>query len=335
VKVDFVAPYTPPAATIPAQLVQGVTTNISFSPVAGAGSYRVRIINPTPLTETDGAERGLVNWTPTTTGGYSLLANDVKWEGTASFHLALVTTNPVQEVLTYKKKIRPATNSSLVFFSRLGHAQVAQKARAQVSLDEGKTWETIWIKSGTGGPGELNFNQQSVSLTRFMGKSLLLRFTFYSEGAWTLGAGTGIGFYLDNISFLNVNEEKNEQFLEVTEPQFIFNPTVTGNYLVEISPRIAGSDLPFGPARQFTVVAPSLLVQISQIRRVTPTRVEIDFQRLNGTNASFQLETSTNLLNGWVRDTGATQTNLGNGTFRLVSTLPAVNSRFYRVKVNP
>jgi hypothetical protein len=181
----------------------------SIGAVSGATSYQWRTLAVTPFSF-DGAETGAGNFTVTTSGEYSVVANDVAATGGQSFHLAHAT--PTDQVLQLTKPLVVGAGASLSFASRLGLSSPAQHALVEASMDDGATWIGLFAQAGqqtgsTSDFGETSFSTKSISLAAFANRSLLLRWRYVldSNSSYYPQTSTGIGWYIDGIQLTGVS----------------------------------------------------------------------------------------------------------------------------------
>ena len=261
---------------------------------------------------------------------YSLIVTDIKASGTSSFHLA----HPVAETqkITLNPSLRPGTNSQLIFASRLGWATSSQIARAQISVDAGTNWQTLWSQSGTGGSGQTSFTRKTNSLAAFAGEEVRIRFIYeFTGGGLFPQTDSGVGFYVDDISISNAEQLVEPVVTEIVSTNFNFVPVTNANFLLQAAAKVSGRFLPYGPARLASVVDPLTSLNITATRIVS-SNIEIDFQVLNGTTNSFQLQSTTNLLNSFTNvGTASLQVLVLGNQYRF--TAPRSGSpRFYRIR---
>ena len=257
VKQDYMPAYTPPVVTGPALASVGQAGAYTFSSVGAATSYQWKQNRRVAFTLVEGAESGLTtNVTATVSGGYPVVTNDVKNSGSFSFHLA--HAQPVAQVLSLNRLLRPSSTSQLLFAGRLGFANTGEVARCQISTNGGMNWQDIWTRAGTGGSGESAFSNQTVSLAAFNGQESMLRFVFDHAGGDYYTPGTGVvGFYLDDIAVSNAEELIEPAVTDVASgTAFSFNPASPGEYSLRVRAKVSARILDFGPAN---LVSASLL----------------------------------------------------------------------------
>ena len=79
--------------------------------------------------------------------------------GSFAFHLAHPDP-PGNQILTYTRQLLPGGSGQMQFKSRLGWAGSAQAAKAQVSSDQGVSWQDVFSQIGSDGAGEATFRDR-------------------------------------------------------------------------------------------------------------------------------------------------------------------------------
>ena len=207
VKLDFVRLYAGPVVAGSSTPYLNTTNVYTASTIGGATSYEWKISRLVPFAYVEGAENGVTtNISVVSSAGYSVIANDVKVNGASSLHLAHMNPSATQSVI-FAQTFSANSNSALTFFSRLGTATSNQTARVQVSTDGGVSWQDICTRAGSGAPGQTSFTRYTNSLAAFAGREIRLRFAYTAgTGSYNVGAGTGTGWYLDDIQFRNTDQ---------------------------------------------------------------------------------------------------------------------------------
>jgi len=121
----------------------------SFSSVEQADQYELRVYSSSSSTATEGAESS-----PTpkvqliTTGSYSVIQSATKLSGGKAFHLAFPDFN--DQVFEISRDFIPSATSYLKFYDLGRFASTSTTLNAEVSTDNGLTWQTIWSRFGVG-----------------------------------------------------------------------------------------------------------------------------------------------------------------------------------------
>jgi hypothetical protein len=305
VKVDLKLTYTPPVVSGPANPLKDQESTYRFSALPGASSYQYKQARLVPFTAIATGANGTSDFTVDTSGGYSVVASDETFGGAPSFHLAHV--DPDEQVLTLNVTLIPNAASALQFQSLLGYATATEVAGAQVSADGGDTWHGVWSQAGTGGAGDASFNAQSIPLSQYAGKEIIVRFVYVSTGSTYYNtANTGVGFYIDNIQVTNAAELTGAAVTTVTGgTSFSFEPTATGTFALAVRAQAVSRSFPWGPDDIVDAVA------------AAPTAPTV------ATNPASPVGATMATLNGAVNPNGAAtaaefqwglDTNYGNST---------------------
>ncbi|MGB8169139.1 MAG: immunoglobulin domain-containing protein, partial [Chthoniobacteraceae bacterium] len=151
--------------------------------------------------------------------------------------------------------------TELKFKSRFGYATTGQIAHAQVSTDEGRSWDTLFTAAGTGAPAS-EFSPQTVSLAAYANRTLQVRFIFAYEGESTAFTQTddGFGWYLDDIAFTGAQELTSPKLSPVgSDTSLNFVPSAAGDYAVQARGQFFGDYLfEWGPVLAVNATANSL-----------------------------------------------------------------------------
>ncbi|HWB05351.1 MAG TPA: hypothetical protein VG796_20120 [Verrucomicrobiales bacterium] len=262
VKVDLNAVYAPPVVTGPAAPAVGINNLYSVSTVNGATGYDCRVLRKgaAAAAAADNAN-DLTRVTTNTSPGYSPLSTTVKQQGTGAWHLAQPANRT--ETITFKNTFLGGTTPSVRYQSRLRAASLSQSALVQVSTDGGEVWTTVETQTGSGGNGQSNFSQRTVALTGLAGREFMLRFAFTVSGLPILvnnSTGDEAGWYIDAVSFTNIDDIGVLMPLAPGTTLFPFVPASTGAWLLSARPVISGRKFAFGPAAEVNAgtVAPVL-----------------------------------------------------------------------------
>lgn len=215
-------------------LAQGVNGAYTFAAIPFADSYQRRTGTLSDFTTTEGAENGSSNIIDGTVSDYSLFDNAVKQSGNFSFHLA--QPDAEDQFFQLTQILIPQAGASIEFGSRLGFATVGQVARVQVSVDGGTAWATVYEQAGNGGSTDSDFVNQSVSLASYVDRSILIRFAYeYEGGLFFSGTTSGVGWYVDQISFTNVKQMLNTETTSFGPTNsFNFNSSTLGDIALQV-----------------------------------------------------------------------------------------------------
>ena len=279
---------------------------------------------------TDNALKGLTNFTFSPTPLYPVITNPPAGSGKC-FHLT--HTNPVPQLLQFKKVLFPSNSAVLSFKSLLGYATPEQIARVQVSTDGGTTWRDIYAQAGTGGAGESSFTPHTLSLASYAGQDTLLRFDYdFSTGNYYPQTSPDVGWCLEQIVVTNVQQLVNQTTNATSSTNFVFRPAQAGNYLLQARGVIFGGfPLDLGTARQLTAVVGPTIITLNSLA-VAGGQVKINFALASGLASSFHLLQANQVGGPWTTNAGALlTTNVPGSAFQFTTTNgPAM--RFYRVQ---
>ncbi|PYL00318.1 MAG: hypothetical protein DME19_05400 [Verrucomicrobia bacterium] len=335
VKVDYVPAYSPPLISGPNPAGINQSNTYTFTPVGAATGYQWEQTQIVPFTTVEGAETGLANVTAVTSLGYSVIDGSIKFAGNNSFHLAHPSP-PTDQFLTLNYTLRPGAGSQLTFYSQLSWANSTQVARAQVSTDNGSTWQDVWSQAGTGGSGESVFTQRAVSLGSYAGQQIKIRFMYDFTGGQFFPQTDGVGFYIDNISVTGADQLSNPFVADIpTGTSFVFYPTNTGDYSSRVRAQVSNRYLDWGPIVRVTasVITPAT-VQFST-PAVSGNQAQIDFDVTNyRTDMVFQLLQASDVAGAWTTNSSASFTNVTGSTFRLTTSIGGAGRMFYRLQAN-
>jgi len=336
VKIDYSPIYSPTlTGPNPASLDQA---NVySFSPVPAATGYQWLQAELGPYTAVEGAENGLGNVTIAPTPSYPVITSDFKASGNNSFNL--VHDPGVDQSITLNPSLLVSANSTLSFAEMLGLAFSNEVAEAQISIDSGNSWQTLWSEAGNDGVGPVDstFIPQTVSLGGYAGSVLQIRFVFaYSTGAAYSG-GTQVGLFLDDIAVSNAQQLSGVTTNNVASGNsFTFSPSTLTNYLLEVRAQNHSRTLPWGPAFpvNVTAVTATPTIQLIAAPVLSGGQVQIDFTVTNFRSGMvFELQKSADLQSGWNPDASATlQTPTTNSIFRFTTSTGGAQKLFFKIK---
>jgi uncharacterized protein YkwD len=345
VKVDHLPLYEPPVLSGPASVLAGLEQRYQFSVVGAAQGYQWWQAQRVATNFVEGAEKGLAGLEVSATPGYSVVTSERKAAGAQAFHLAhpkpAGSGVPSAQSLTFRQLWRAGPEARLEFQSLLGWATPTQLARAQVSLDQGSSWQDVWTQAGTGGNGDPAFRSQSVSLARFAGAELALRFVYdFTGGSFFPQTDPGVGLYLDGVVLSGVEELVNSAVTDVTAGQsFGFTAAAAGNYVLAVRPKVSNRYLAWGPRTLLTAntLAPVASLALGGIR-VDGQQAQIPFAVSYGPTNEFSvdgdryfLEAASGLAEPWVLEAAAAFEVAGPGQFRFRTSAGGSGQRFFRV----
>jgi hypothetical protein len=335
-KVDFVPLYSPPVISGPDVALTSQNNPYHFTAVGAATAYQWLVSGSVASTTVEGAENGLADVTAQTSGEYPVVVAGVAASGNNAFHLA--QPEPERQTLTWNRTFQIEPNSQLQFMSRLGWATPDQTAKAEVSLDGGKTWQMVWSQTGDDTPGEGSYQSRSVSLAPFASRQVNIRFVYDTTARYfsqTNLTPSLVGWLLDDLRVSAAEELMNPVIRDVTTgTSFQFTPTTTGRYTLQVRAMVSNRYLAWGPPKPVTAQPGSNLaptIRLAGIQVLDNNLVQIDFELSGGTAGQFDLECAPFPTGPFTKDNEAaillTQPNL----FRARTLTGNAPQRFYRV----
>lgn len=179
-------------------------TAYSFIPDPTADSYVFEVSRIAPSSWTEGAE---TSPPPQVIAGneatYALYSSTTGYRksGALAFRLALSNATDTEDMFTLTRETVPSAGSNLEFWTRRGSMSTTNRLHAEISLDEGETWTSIWSIPGLGS-AEGNVVKQTVSLAPWANRPLRVRFAIRkaqggSTSAWNANTS---GVWIDDIT---------------------------------------------------------------------------------------------------------------------------------------
>lgn len=254
------------AASAPTNSISGnaeatVNQNANFQvqTVPFAEGYQIRISDLDPVSWIESANQGLDRFSSVSIGDYNPISD------TQHFRLGHLQGEVDDQILTFKDTFLPGPNAQLNFQSRLAIAMQVQEARIQLSLDDGNSWFSVWTQTGesqpdqTAQPGETTFSNQTVDLSAYAGRTVMLRFAY----AYTtmgqqlyLGVEDHIGWKFDDIQLSDTQYIQSEHIGDTQyhpDPQIAFSEP--GNFALQVRPiAFGGFALAWGEIFSVTVL---------------------------------------------------------------------------------
>lgn len=337
VKLDHLRAYVPPVITGSDRPFAGRGNSYAFGLVGGAKAYQWKQSKRVSFSPGEGAETGLDKVTAVTTSGYDVISSVVKASGNHSFHLA--HPDGEDQILTLNRILRIGQSSQLTFAKRLGFATAQQVARAQVSLDGGRTWQDVWSEPGPGAIAVAQFERQSVSLARFAGNEIALRFLYEMRvGQYFQDTDPEVGLYLDDIAISHAEELVDQIITDVTDGfSFVFRPADASAYALQVRAKVGRNFLAWGPP--FLVTAQpggpiEASLRITSIQNLSAGGLQIEFEASGSAGSAYQLESARNVTGPWSVDTSAAIEELvTNARYRAVTAPTSELRRFFRARV--
>ena len=329
------ADYHPTVISGTNQPAVGQSNAYNFTSVTNATGYEWSSGRSRAYSVTDGAENGLTNFVVSTTPGYAVRQTGVKASGSYAFVLAHPTP-PSDQTLLLNRVLLPATNTAVIFKSRLGYATSSQVAMVQVSTDEGRTWVSLYSQPGTNGANETVFNTRSISLAAFAGRIASLRFNYHYEipGSYYGTTNAGTGWYLDDVVVTNTLEVVGSVTEHAATTNFLFKPSQSDAFILSARALIYDEfPLAWGPVKSVTAItsAPPIVITLRP-PALTGSQVRIDFTLSSGSASGFSLLRASAASGPWTVDSAAVLSTNTPGAFRYTTSTGGVAGRFFRVR---
>ncbi len=176
----------------------GEPRTFTFSAVPLAQSYEVLWASLQDGEGVEGGENNLDDVIDGTSATYNLLTSAARASGTSSFHLA--HPDPEMQYFELDRTFIPSPASELHFQSRLGYATGTQHALAEISVDDGQSWATIYDQPGTGNAGQSSFGERIIPLGDYADTLIRIRFGYQFEGgSYYPCTDAFCGFCVDDI----------------------------------------------------------------------------------------------------------------------------------------
>lgn len=241
----IIDPAVPGAGTVtpvvsgPATVPAGTTASYGVTQLPGASGYQWRSMASTPLTFTDGAETGLVNFDASVvpTGAYNPVDTSNKATGGAAFRLSGSGFSNPSQTLTLRKTLLASSTTQLAFSSDTELID-SMAARVEVSTDGGASWSTVDQQTPTGRQGA--FARRTVSLASLAGRTFQLRFNLAYTGGSTWTCCGSLGWYIDDVGITGAQDTATPSVSAVGPPTFTLNATQAGTVLVQARPQYFG-----------------------------------------------------------------------------------------------
>ncbi len=193
-----------------------------------------------------------------TSDSYSLWITGVAATGNGAFHLAHPEPEPQTFTLPGLYAVPPSGIVTLDFASKLGIASTTQVARAEVSINGGQGWTTVFEQRGTGdnsSPADATYQDRSVDLSAFLGRTLNVRFSYtYGGGSYFPQTDPSVGWLIDDVrltgGIMAVEPATNSGHLSGSS--FTYRPTTEGGKILQARGMFFGHyGMDWGPIKVF------------------------------------------------------------------------------------
>jgi hypothetical protein len=330
IKVDARLNYVAPAITGPVVASLNQPNIFSFTPVAGAAEYDVKISGSDSSAWVEGAETGTLGRViDGTSSAYSFSSSTYASSGSRSFYL----TFPDFEDQSFElnRELLLSGTSKFEFDCQFRWVTERTKLYAEISTDEGATWTAFWERAGTGTSGDTAFSHYALPLVDYAGTTARFRFRFRHHNKAFIGPEDYLGVYLDNVKVSNSSEitEATVTTIAGSAAGFTLQPEMAGIYRMAVRPKVPAI-LPYGDP--LIVEARSLPTVVIEETQPQGNDVSVTFLVENGLFSTMALEGSSRADGGWTKDPSASLTSLGGGRYRFQTTSSATGvHQFYRV----
>ncbi len=226
--------YIPSGSTAPP--VAGAT--YLFSPDGEVSSYDLEVAKISSAAWNEGAETSPTPLVIDGTGAYSLISTFYAAAGTRAFRLALDNTSDILDTVEIDRTVIPSATSNLTFKTRRGKMDSSNTIHAEVSIDGGVSWSSVFSLPGTGiiFVNDGVFTTRTVSLAPYVGKDTRIRFAFKKLLANpTLAASNAdSGVWIDDVSVSAGTwiETRGQTSLAASASSFRLDSTTAGASLV-------------------------------------------------------------------------------------------------------
>ena len=338
-KLDYSPAYSPPVISGPNPAVLGQSNLYTFTPIPAASAYQLQQAQLFPYDLGEGAENGSGNVNIASSPGYSVVSTDRAASGSHSFNL--VHASAVDQSLTLSPSLLVSAGSQLSFAKYLGYGFSNEVAEAQVSLDGGQKWQTVWSQPGNDGNTSVDsaFVAEIVPLGAYAGQILQVRFVYAYNNGFYYSQGSDIGVYFDDIAVSNAQQLGGATTNSLAAGlSFYFTPATSSDYLLAVRAQNNSRLLPWGPASVVAVNASTALpgIVILGAPIISGAQVQVDFSVTNfRPGMTFQLQRASDLTGSWSQDASASlQTVVPNSQFRFTTSLGGGPMTFFRIQGN-
>ena len=159
----------------------------------------------------------------------------------------------------------PSATGTLQFHHLCRFATTTTTLGAEISTNNGQTWETVWKRNGLGlaSANWDTFTKQSVSLQRYAGKAIVLRFIIrFNNRSTVIETNPDDGFYLDSVILTGCSElvRPLSKDWALATNRFAFNASIVGEplvpnakYFLRIEPLVGSHGFGYGPLKPVVV----------------------------------------------------------------------------------
>ncbi len=278
---------TPNAPQTTVSAPQSASANSAFSAnltaIANATSYQVALYRLSSLAGAITPSTTPSPWTYVT--GPANAYNPVEAASFHLYHSAFATQS-----LTLNKKLYIGQNASLSFVSWFTFALSGEIARAQVSLDDGNSWQDVYTEVGS---SQTSQTTKTVNLAAYAGRFARLQFVFSYVPGTSAYFQSNTGWYFNNVNLTNVSEMLEGQMVSVpaTQTSASFTASTLGSYVLAARTEYQGM--------YFTDWGPATALQLAAATTTTTTSTTSTTVGSTTTTTQGGGAVTVNLVSGW------------------------------------
>ena len=243
----------------------------TFNEIAQADAYVLTVARGSAVAWMEGAEGSDRQVLTDTAPGYAVVQSRVVHSGTGAFHLTHPGSTAAgfsDQTFQLPRRVVPGPGSVLQFSETGRFAETTTTLNAELSVDEGRTWTTVWNRTGVGLSSALfdkGWTPHAVTLGPYHGTAVLVRFSLKRNGGpVAVGTTEDHGFFVDNIVLTHSTElaDPVRTHLGPATTQFRLDAATAGRalipgecYYLSLAPRIGGRLFPPGALKVVKVSA--------------------------------------------------------------------------------
>jgi hypothetical protein len=269
-------------------------TKFGFNPIAQADRYQLRVSRESSAGWLEGAEDSPASKVVQKTSAYSFRQSTMKRSGAKAFYLAFPSVSDGSQSFEIDREILPGPSAVVTFHDLFRFATSTTRLSLEVSADSGLSWSEIWGRNGNGSGNWLNWDQvfqaRSISLAKFAGQPIRLRFILRFTGSAYFSANFNDGVFLDDIAVSGADELVDTKVTELpaSASNFVLNDATAGaplgigqKYHLRIRPEVGTVWFGDGPLKTVQISGADTAEPVVQISSPLANA------RLTSANASF------------------------------------------------
>ena len=269
-------------------------TKFGFNAIAQADRYQLRVSREANAGWMEGAEDSPAPKVVQKTSAYAFRQSTVKRTGGKAFYLAFPTVSDGSQAFEIDREILPGPNAVVTFFDLFRFATATTRLSLEVSTDSGLSWSEIWGRNGNGSGSWLNWDQEfqarSVSLAKFAGQPIRVRFILWFTASAYFSANFNDGVFVDDISVSGAAELVDTKMTELpaNARDFVLNDATAGRpvglgqkYHLRIRPEVGTVWFGDGPLKTVQISGADTAEPVVQVASPLANA------RLTSANATF------------------------------------------------